>query len=204
MKIGYTSSEACRIANITYRQLQYWDKTNLAKPSIIGARGTGTRRIYSFIDLVCLRVTAKLKQEGVSLQKMRKSIAYLNENFPEQDRPLADFVFLTDGDHIFVLTENPGVVLDTLRGGQFVLSLAIGYIIQDTKRKILSLEREEEREGHVFEVIIEPDEDRYHAYCPILRGCRTWGHTEAEALVKDIQEINPVIRVKEAEEKDIA
>ena len=81
MKFGYTSNEACKVANISYRQLHYWDKTNLVKPSIAAAHGTGSRRIYSFIDLVCLRVTAKLKQEGVSLHKIRKSIAYLNSNF---------------------------------------------------------------------------------------------------------------------------
>jgi len=230
MKFGYTSNEACRIANISYRQLHYWDKTDLAKPSIAAAHGTGSRRIYSFIDLVCLRVTAKLKQEGISLHKIRKSIAYLNKNFPDQDEPLVDFIFLTDGDSIFTLTQNPDVVLDTLQNGQFILSLAIGNIAEDTKDEIIRLEREEEREGYVFEVVIEPDKDVYLAYCPALPGCITWGHTEAEAfhyiqdavdlyledliddgepipgvgLVKSIEDIKPVIRVKSHKEEVVA
>ena len=184
-------------------------------------------RIYSFIDLVCLRVTAKLKQEGVSLHKIRKSIAYLNSNFPGQGKPLADLVFLTDGDSIFALTQDPDVVLDTLQNGQFILSLAIGHVAEDTKDRAIRLEREEEREGHVFEVIIEPDEDVYLAYCPALPGCITWGHTEAEAfhyiqdavdlyledliddgepipgigLVGSIEDIKPVIRVKSHKEE---
>ena len=113
--------------------------------------------------------------------------------------------------------------MDTLRSGQFILSLAIGHIAEDTKDKIIRLEREEEREGSVFEVVIEPDKDVYLAYCPALPGCITWGHTEAEAfqyiqdavelyledLIEDgepipgigiVRNINPVIRVKEAKE----
>ena len=225
MKIGYTSQEACKIASISYRQISYWDKTNLAKPSIAGAHGTGTRRIYSFVDLVCLRAAAKLKEEGVSVQKIRKSLAYLSKNFPEQESPLADFVFLTDGDSVFVLTKDPQMVLDTLRAGQYILSLAIGRLVENTKDKILNLERAEEEEGHVFEVAIEPDKDVYLAYCPVLPGCITWGHTEAEAyqyiketvtlyledmiddgdpipgigIVKNIKEVNPMIRVKDCD-----
>lgn len=230
MKIGYTSREVCTVTDITYRQLAYWDKINLVKPSIIGARGTGSRRIYSFIDLVCLRVTAKLKEEGISPQKIRKSVAYLAKHFSEQDKLLTDFVFLTDGDRIFILTKDPTMVLDTLHGSQFILSIFIGRIIQDTENKVLRLEREEEAHGHIFEVIIEEDGDRYHAYCPALRGCRTWGHTKAEAfqyvqeavelylealiedgepipgvgLAKNVEEIKPIIKVKETGEKAIA
>ena len=182
MKYGYTSSEACKIANISYRQLHHWDKTNLAKPSIAAASGTGSRRVYSFVDMVCLRVTARLKQEGISLQKIRKSITYLSENFPERDRPLADFVFLTDGDSVFVLTQNPDVLLDALKNGQFILSLPIGHIARDTKDRIINLEHEEESAGHIFEIVIEPDDDVYYAYCPALPGCMTWGHTKEKAF----------------------
>ena len=161
MKLGYTAKEVCKVANITYRQLSYWDKTNLVKPSIAGARGTGSRRIYSFVDLVSLRVTSRLKGEGMSLQKIRRSVGYLSKHFPEFNRPLADVVFLTDGVSIFVLTEDPRILLDTLHDGQFVLSLAVGKLAEDTKARILSMERQEEAEGHVFEVVIEPDRDVY-------------------------------------------
>ncbi len=233
MKLGYTSKEACKVADITYRQLHYWDKTNLVKPSIAAADGTGSKRVYSFIDLVYLRVTAELKTEGISLQKIRRSIAYLSENFPDQSQPLANSVFLTNGANIFVLTENPDVVLDTLRSRRLVLSVAIGHIVQDTRDKIAELEHEEESRGNVFEVVIEPDKDVYLAYCPTLPGCVTWGHTEAEAfhyirdavrlhledmiadgeripgvgMVNTIDEVNLVIRVKETrkpKEKSVA
>ena len=227
MNLGYPSKEVLKVVGITYRQLEYWDKTNLVKPSITTATGTGSRRIYSFADLVCLKVTARLKKDHISLQRIRKSIAYLLKNFPDQTKPLIDFVFLTDGDSIFVLTKDPTKVLDTLHEGQFVLSVPIGNLVEDTKKQILKLEQQEESEGHVFEVVIEPDKDVYLARCPSLPGCITWGHTEAEAfqyikdavkghledmiedgeaipgvgVVKDIKDINPVIRVGVIDEK---
>jgi predicted RNase H-like HicB family nuclease len=222
MRFGYTSNIACKIANISYRQLHYWDKVDLVKPSVAAAHGTGSRRIYSFADLVCLRVAAELKQEGTSLQKIRKSVAYLSSSFPDQDQLPDDLVFLTDGNSMFVTTQNPDVILDALQSSQFILCLALGRIAADTRDKILRLEREEESQGHVFEVVIEPDKDVYLAYCPELPGCITWGHTQAEAfqyiedavelylgdLIEDgepipgigvvgsIEDIKPLIRIK--------
>lgn len=140
-------------------------------------------------------------------------------------------MFLTDGDSIFALTDNANVALDILKGGQLVLSIAIGHIIQDTKSRIVKLKREEESKGHVFEAVIELDKDVYLAYCPNLPGCITWGYSKAEAfhyiqdaiklhledmiadgnpipgigVVNDIEEVNPVIRIKESKkERSIA
>ena len=225
MEYGYTSKLSCKVANISYKQLHYWDKTNLVKPSITAADGTGSKRVYSFVDLVCLRVTAKLKAEGISLQKIRKSIAYLTKNFPDYDKPLIDFIFLTDGDSIFTITANPSILLDTLHDGQFIFSVAIGQIINETKEKILSIEREESNKGHIFEVVIEPDRDVFLVYCPSLPGCVTWGHSEAEAFhyIQDavklhlediiasgepipgigvINSINPIIKLREIEKRE--
>lgn len=228
MEYGYTSKLSCRISNITYKQLHYWDKTNLVKPSITAADGTGSKRVYSFADLVCLRVTAKLKAEGISLEKIRKSIAYLSKNFPDyHNKTLINFVFLTDGDSIFVITENPDELLGTLNDGQFIFSVAIGQVINETKEKILSIEQEEMDRGHVFEVVIEPDRDVFLAYCPSLPGCVTWGHSEVEAyhyiqdavklhledMIADgdpipgfgiVKSINPVIKLRDIEKKKVA
>jgi predicted RNase H-like HicB family nuclease len=87
----------------------------------------------------------------------------------------------------------------------------------------MSLEKAKEENGTVFEVVIEPDDGRFHAYCPILRGCHTWGHTQSEAflyiedavklylkaLIEDgqpipgigrVKSVNPIIRLKAKEE----
>jgi hypothetical protein len=76
---GYTSEEAAAIAGITYRQLDYWDRTRLVRPSIAEARGMGTRRLYSFDDLLRLRAIKRLAERGVSLQRIRRAIDSFEE-----------------------------------------------------------------------------------------------------------------------------
>jgi DNA-binding transcriptional MerR regulator len=106
MKIGFDSNEACRLTGVTYSQLDYWDRSGFIRPSISKAKGQGTYRIYSFIDLLCLRTAKQLKNERIPLQRIRKSLEYLKRNFPDVSHPLAIWVFLTDGQTIFVLTSN--------------------------------------------------------------------------------------------------
>jgi RNA polymerase sigma factor (sigma-70 family) len=77
---GYRVPEVCRIIGISYRQLDYWARTELVRPSIQDAQGSGTQRLYSFQDLVELRVIKKLLDAGVSLQRVRKAVDRLNEN----------------------------------------------------------------------------------------------------------------------------
>jgi len=187
--IGFSAKEACKIVGITYAQIHHWDKIGIIKPSIMGASGTGSRRIYSFADMIGLEVAARLKKEGLSIQKIRKSVEYLKMNFPDIENSMTNFMFISDGVSIFILTDDPNTALDTLKcSGQFVFSVALGYIIKEVRDNIIKLEEEKEKESFVFEVEIEPEDDgRFHAWCPALKGCHTWGHTEAEAFfyIKD-------------------
>lgn len=186
MKIGYTSSEVCRIIGVSYRQLDYWDSSGFIQPSVARARGTGTSRMYSFIDLVCLRTAKKLRDSGISLQKIRKSVDYLRAHFPELDSPLADMVFLTDGSAVFILTRDRSTALDTVMDqGQLAWFIPVGRFVTELRGAIVKLEAQEEKEertDHVFEVVVEREGDRFHAYCPVLKGCHTWGHTREEAI----------------------
>lgn len=183
--IGFPAKKACKIVGITYAQIHHWDKIGIVKPSIMGASGTGSRRVYSFADIIGLEVAAELKRQGLSIQKIRKSVEYLKKNFPDVNNPITNFMFISDGISIFILTDDPNVALDTLKGaGQFVFSIALGHIIAEVKDNIIKLEKEEEKEGFVFEVKIAPENDgRFHAWCPALKGCHTWGHTEVEAFL---------------------
>jgi len=187
--VGFSAKEACKVVGITYAQIHHWDKIGIIKPSIMGASGIGSRRIYSFADIIGLEVAAELKGQGLSVQKIRKSVEYLKKNFPDIDNPMINFMFISDGVSIFILTDDQNVAIDTLkRAGQFIFSIALGHIINEVKENIVKLEKEEEREGFVFEVEIEPETDgRFHAWCPVLKGCHTWGHTEIEAFeyIKD-------------------
>jgi DNA-binding transcriptional MerR regulator len=186
MKIGYTSREVCRIIGVSYRQLDYWDSSGFIQPSVAKARGTGTSRMYSFVDLVCLRTAKRLRDSGISLQKIRKSVSYLKDHFPELDSPLSDLVFLTDGNAVFILTRDRNTALDlVMEQGQLAWFIPVGRFVSELRGQIVKLEaqeRKEERTDHVFEAIIEEDGDRFHAYCPVLKGCHIWGRSREEAI----------------------
>src|SRR3972149_6008878 len=150
--MAYNAKTACKLTGITYRQLVYWDNTHLIKPSISEAEGTGTVRLYSFTDLVELKVARMLKAQGVSLQKIRKAVTWLKKNFPDIKKPLAEKRLITDGNTIFVWAENREAALDVLSRGQLVMSIAIGKIIKDMKGEVDKIAREKKYtvKVHVF------------------------------------------------------
>jgi predicted RNase H-like HicB family nuclease len=145
-------------------------------------------RLYSFSDLVQLKVAKTLMDKGISLQKIRKAINYLKKNIPEVKAPLSDLRFLTDGETIFVLTENKRVIIDALESGQLVFAVALGKIIEDLKTEVITLQREKKYEvvvqGKKYYVVIPPyaDGKGYRIECPSLPGCASRGDTVEEAL----------------------
>lgn len=182
-----------RLTGLSPRQLDYWDKTHFIKPSIASGSGKGSIRLYSFVDLVQLRVAKVLRDKGITLQRMRKALEYLRKRSPDIEHPLATLRFLTDGETIFVLTDNRDVLVDTLKEGQLVLSIAIGDLVKELEGKVISLAKERKYTVVVnkikYEVILEPDleDGGYHVFCPFLPGCRSQGETVTEALsmIKD-------------------
>jgi len=204
--MAYNARTACRLTGVTYRQLDYWDKTHFIKPSVSEAGGTGTVRLYSFPDLVQLRVARPLKDQGVSLQKIRKAVNYLKKNFPVKE-PLAEMRFLTDGSTIFVLTDDDRTVLDTLSRGQLVMTIAVGEIIMAMKGEVAKIAREKRYKvrvrGRTFEVILHRDleDGGYRVECPALPGCASQGETVEEALgmIRDAIEGHLETREEEAE-----
>src|SRR5205823_6742775 len=77
---GYRVPEVTKAVGISYRQLDYWARTGLVTPSVREAGGSGTQRLYSFQDLVQLKVIKRLIDAGISLQRIRKAIQYLRQN----------------------------------------------------------------------------------------------------------------------------
>ena len=128
----------------------------------MGPKGVkGSRREYDFRDLVALKVAKRLRDEGVSLQKVRMSLAYLRKNYPEKGAHLSEFRFLTDGATIFVVDRDPQRILNTLRGGQFVFSLALGELIEELQGELKKLATPKEEkvaaDGQTFTVVLTPD-----------------------------------------------
>src|SRR5579864_6205342 len=80
---GYRGPRVCKIVGITYRQLDYWARTGLLRPSLAEARGSGTQRLYSYRDVLELKVIKQLLDAGVNLRQARKAIECLRSSLGE-------------------------------------------------------------------------------------------------------------------------
>jgi DNA-binding transcriptional MerR regulator len=116
---GFRGPQVCKIVGITYRQLDYWARTDLIRPSVADARGSGTQRKYSYRDLVELKVIKSLLDSGVSLQSARRAIEYLRENLGE-DVASANLVINGNGS---LLARTGEEIVDLVRQGQGVLNI---------------------------------------------------------------------------------
>lgn len=123
---GYRVPEVQRLVGISYRQLDYWARTGLVRPSIRDARGSGTQRLYSFQDLLVLKVIKSLLDAGVSLQKIRKAVEHLRQT----KQPLSGVTLVSDGQRIYT-PDSPGALVDLLSGGQGVFAIAIDKVWKD-------------------------------------------------------------------------
>lgn len=191
--VNYNTRVVSKITGLSVRQIDYWDRTHFIKPSVSEASGYGSVRLYSFNDLVQLKVAKTLMDKGVNLQKIRKALNYLKKNMPEIKKPLAELIFLTDSDTIFVLTKDKKVIIDTLRSGQLVFSIALGAIVENLKGQIVDLQKEKRYQvtvsGKRYPVILHTDTEDggFWVECPSLPGCASQGDTIEEVLemIKD-------------------
>ena len=140
---GYRVPEVCRTIGITYRQLDYWARTGLVTPSIREAGGSGTQRLYSFQDLVVLKVIKKLTDAGVSLQRVRKAIAYLRQSGHE--RPTG-ITLMSDGASIYAC-ESEDEIIDLVKRGQGVFAIALDKVWEDLSASLGTRKRDRTRAG---------------------------------------------------------
>jgi DNA-binding transcriptional MerR regulator len=134
---GWRGPAVCRAVGITYRQLDYWDTTGLVSPSIRQATGSGTQRLYGLDDVVTLRVVKRLLDTGVSLQRIRHVIDYV------QDRGLAlrRLTVASDGDGVFVIFDVRELAR-VLAAGRGVFAIAVESLYDETERVMSRLPSE--------------------------------------------------------------
>jgi DNA-binding transcriptional MerR regulator len=136
--VGYRGPTACSAAGITYRQLDYWARTKLVEPSVRGATGSGTQRLYSFRDILLLKVIKRLLDAGISLQQIRTAVQHLRERGTDD---LTRVTLMSDGASVYECTSNDEVI-DLLQGGQGVFGIAIGGVWREIEGSLSELPSE--------------------------------------------------------------
>ena len=135
---GYRGPTACAAAGITYRQLDYWARTGLVEPSVRGAWGSGSQRLYSFRDILVLKIVKRLLDTGVSLQQIRAAVEHLRERGVED---LAQITLMSDGASVYECTSTDEVI-DLVQGGQGVFGIAVGRVWREVEGELAQLPSE--------------------------------------------------------------
>jgi DNA-binding transcriptional MerR regulator len=140
MASDYSAAVARRVVGVSQRCLDYWDERGIVTPSVKTGSGKGSERRYSYDDLLKLSVVRRLRQTGLSLQKIRKGLSKLRKNVADED-PLLREVLVTDGKSLHRVTPNPAAVEDILAAGQLVFSVvAVGQIDEVLRASVIRIE----------------------------------------------------------------
>jgi DNA-binding transcriptional MerR regulator len=144
-EIGYRGPTACSAAGITYRQLDYWARTALVEPSVRAAQGSGSQRLYSFRDILVLKVVKRLLDTGISLQQIRAAVQHLRDRGSDD---LAQVTLMSDGVSVYECTSADEVV-DLLAGGQGVFGIALGRVWREVEGDLAVLPAVRAEDGFV-------------------------------------------------------
>ncbi|WUT34503.1 MerR family transcriptional regulator [Streptomyces sp. NBC_00690] len=137
-EIGYRGPTACAAAGITYRQLDYWARTGLVEPSVRASHGSGAQRLYSFRDVVTLKIVKRFLDTGVALQNIRAAVRHL------RTRGVGDLermTLMSDGATVYECS-SPDEVVDLLQGGQGIFGIAVGVVWRDVEAALSQLHGE--------------------------------------------------------------
>jgi DNA-binding transcriptional MerR regulator len=133
---GYRGAVAARAAGISYRQLDYWARTGLVEPTVRGATGSGTQRLYGFRDILVLKLVKRLLDTGISLQQIRTAVNQLRESGVSD---LAQTTLMSDGASVYLCTSNDEVI-DLVSRGQGVFGIAVGKVLREVESSLVELD----------------------------------------------------------------
>lgn len=150
---GYRGPVAHRVAGITYRQLDYWARTGLVVPSIRNADGSGTQRLYSFRDILLLRIVKRFLDVGISLQQIRVAIDHLRERGVDE---LTEQTLVSDGFSVYEVT-SALELFDLSRGGQGMFMISVSSVWRELEGTLSTLPGERTAEG--LEVGVDPNDE---------------------------------------------
>lgn len=140
---GYSGTRAAKIVGITYRQLDYWARTDLLRPSLAEAEGSGSRRLYSYRDLLELRMIKTLLDAGIRLESVRQVFAYLRDHVTSD---IASAHIVINGNQVMLCDGDE--LIDVLRRGQGVLNvLPLAGVKDDVDAQLVPLADEGKAAG---------------------------------------------------------
>lgn len=132
---GYRGAVAARAAGISYRQLDYWARTQLVEPTVRGAAGSGSQRLYGFRDILVLKLVKRLLDTGISLQQIRVAVNQLRESGISD---LAQTTLMSDGASVYLCTSNDEVI-DLVSRGQGVFGIAVGKVLREVELDLVEI-----------------------------------------------------------------
>lgn len=133
---GYRGTVAARAAGISYRQLDYWARTQLVEPTVRGAAGSGSQRLYGFRDILVLKLVKRLLDTGISLQQIRTAVNQLREAGVND---LAQTTLMSDGASVYLCTSDDEVI-DLVSRGQGVFGIAVGKVLREVESSLVELD----------------------------------------------------------------
>jgi DNA-binding transcriptional MerR regulator len=134
-KVVYRGIPAASAAGISYRQLDYWDRTGLVQPSVRGAAGSGSQRLYAFRDILVLKLVKRLLDTGVSLQQIRLAVEQLRA---AGINDLAKITLMSDGASVYLCTTEDEVI-DLVGRGQGVFGIAVGIVLREVEATLVNM-----------------------------------------------------------------
>ena len=181
----FSTPMAAELAGATVRQVRYWGKTGVLRPS---GKMTGRRR-YTVPDLVALKMIMGLRSQGLSLQKIRKAATFLRKNYPSSSdsRVLASLTLLTDGETVFLLSDHKEI-RDVMKSQIIIWAVAVGRLIQETREQTDRLPVRRTAQVAVrgnryhLDLTYDADSGAYTVQCRELPGAIEQGDTAAEAI----------------------
>ncbi len=139
---GFRGPAVCRLVGISYRQLDYWARTGLAVPSVRRAEGSGSQRVYSFEDVVRLRVIKRLLDTGIALERIRAAL----DELAARGRSLSDVTLASDGRTVYAIDDDRQL-LDLLRRGQGVFAIALEPLVDELRGEVALLQPVTDADG---------------------------------------------------------
>jgi DNA-binding transcriptional MerR regulator len=184
----FSTHEVSKLTQASVRQIDYWATSGLLKPSAQDAKGRGSRRRYTFQDIVAVQTIQKLREGFCPLQKIRNAVRYLRKHYPTETNTetLARLTLLTDGRSVYLSSDREQIMEVVTK--QLVWSVPLGRLILDATERVGRIPTEWTQpvqvEGRTYHLEIQRDDEAggYSVQCRELPGAIEQGRTSIEAV----------------------